>query len=27
MGGIDGTTLIPGNLRFADWEVDTFGWI
>jgi hypothetical protein len=27
MGGIDGTTLIPGNLRFADWEVDNFGWI
>jgi hypothetical protein len=27
MGGIDGAALIPGNLRFADWEVDTFGWI
>jgi hypothetical protein len=26
-GGIDGAALIPGNLRFADWEVDSFGWI
>lgn len=27
MGGINGTTLIPGNRVFANWEVDSFGWL
>jgi hypothetical protein len=27
MGGIDSTTLIPGSQRFADWKLDSFGWI
>jgi SEC-C motif len=27
MGGIDSSTLVPGAMRFADWEVNSFGWI
>jgi SEC-C motif len=27
IGGINSSTLITGSQRFADWEVDSFGWI
>jgi hypothetical protein len=27
IGGINSRTLIPGSQRFADWEVDAYGWI